>query len=282
MSSTPPINDYGGSGDTVHLAVANGFPPQSYTPIIDSLKSQFHVVNLPPRALWPDEKPPAKRQNWKHTLAQDLINGIQAHDLNNIIAVGHSFGGIATLLAAIAMPQRFQALILLDPTILPRVGMWWMGIAQMLNRDLGNPLAQGADRRRDNFESHTAAYERLRPKGLFRDWDEAAFQGYIDAMTPDSERGGVSLAWPRVWEAYYFRTLYAGTWGELPKLRGKMPILTVRGGTSDTLLPQAAARMRRILPEMAYKEVAGHGHLFPHTAPQQTTQIITEWLSTIN
>ena len=89
----------------------------------------------------------------------------------------------------------------------------------------------------------------------------------------------MTLAWPREWEAYYFRTLYTGTWRELPKLRGKVPVLTIRGQRSNTLFPKAAARMRRILPQMDYAEIAGHGHLFPQSAPDQTRQVITEWLA---
>jgi pimeloyl-ACP methyl ester carboxylesterase len=276
-----PVYEFGGDGPTVHLALANGFPPQTYHPLVDPLTGRYRVLCLPPRALWPDETPPDQRLNWKQTLAKDLIEGIRQHDLTNIIAIGHSFGSVATLLACIAMPARFRAVILLDPTILPRFAMRWMQLAQWLNRDLGNKLAQRADRRRDHFESRQDAYDALRTKGLFRAWDEAAFQGYIDALTDDPLRGGVTLAWPRAWEAYYFRTLYAGTWGELPKLRGLVPLMVVRGGQSDTFLPEALERFKRILPTARAEVIDGHGHLFPHTAPAETRAVIESFLADV-
>ncbi len=104
---------------------------------------------------------------------------------------------------------------------------------------------------------------------------------YAESITPSPDGNGLVLSWPREWETHYFRTIYTGTWGELHKLRGKMPILTVRGGTSNTLFPKAAARMRRILPDMDYAEIAGHGHLFPQSAPDETCKIIVDWLAKI-
>lgn len=269
-----PLFTFGGDGATLHTAVANGFPPQSYAPLAAHLTQNFRVVSLPPRALW-QETPPEKRESWKYTVARDLSDALTAHDLHDVIAVGHSFGGVASLLAAIAAPERFRALILLDPTIMPPNTMRMIRLAQAFN--LKNPLAQGAERRRESFLNRDDAYQRLRNKSLFRDWDEDAFNGYLDAM-PTGADGSLKLAWPRAWEAYYFRTLYTGTWRELPKLRGKLPILALRGGNSDTFLPDAAERFRRVLPDTTVQDVAGHGHLFPQSAPEQTASMIVAWL----
>jgi hypothetical protein len=46
-----PLIDLGGSGPLIHIAVANGFPPQTYLPIFDSLLSRYHLVSLPPRSM---------------------------------------------------------------------------------------------------------------------------------------------------------------------------------------------------------------------------------------
>lgn len=273
---------FGGEGPLLHIAVANGFPPQTYRPLAATLTPHFHVLNLPPRALWPGERPPQERRTWKQMLARDLMDSITAFDLHDIVAVGHSFGGVASLLAAIGMPSRFRALILLDPTILPQPAMWWMRLSQLLGRDLGNPLAKGADRRRDRFESREYAAERLRRKTLFADWHADAFQGYIDALLPDNAQdappGGVQLAWPKAWEAYYFRTLYTGTWGDLPRLRRDLPVMVLRGANSDTFLSSAADRFKRLVPQATMGVIDGHGHLFPQSAPQETGERILAWL----
>lgn len=278
-----PIYEFGGAGPILHVAVANGFPPQVYRPLVWPLTGQYLVVSLPPRALWPGEQPPAQPIPWKHSVGADLIQGLRDYDLRDVIAIGHSFGAVATLLAASAQPERFRAVILLDPTILPPTIMRLYWLNNQLTR-LGmkgrNPLAERAAKRRDRFHSVEAAYEIFRTRKLFADWPEETVHLYAESLQP-TPQGDYTLAWPRAWEAYYFRTLYTGTWGDLPRLRGKMPILVVRGETSDTFVASAAERVQQILPDAAYAEIKGHGHLFPQSAPHETRKVITDWLAAL-
>jgi pimeloyl-ACP methyl ester carboxylesterase len=273
-----PLYDFGGSGDILHVALANGFPPQTYAPMLTPFITHYHVVNLMPRALWDDAPVPEKLVSWKNMVAGDLHAGIVEQGWQNIIAIGHSFGGIATLLTAIKDPKRFKAVVLLDPTILPRPYMKALQASRLLGRKASSGLAERAEKRKIAFDSVDVAYDYFKGKKLFADWDDSALRGYAQSMKPAPD-GGVTLAWKREWEAYYFRTLYAGTWGDLSKLRGKMPLLMVRGGNSDTLFPQVAKAIQKILPDMTYHEVEGHGHLFPQSAPHQTAEIIQKWLA---
>lgn len=276
-----PIVEAGGSGLVLHFAVANGFPPLTYTPLLEALAARYRVVCLPPRALWPGAQPPQTLRDWR-MLADDLLAGLRAHDLSGVIAVGHSFGGVASLLAALAEPERFRALILLDPTILPPPAMQM--IEQLTAQGMVGefPLVQGALRRRRQFASAEAAFAYFRQRSLFRDWPEAALRLYVQHGTrPAADGDGVELAWPPEWEAYYFSTLYTGTWEALPGLRGRLPVLAVRGQISDTFLVEAAGRFRELLPEAGFVEIAGHGHLFPLTAPDETARTITNWLAAL-
>ena len=270
------IQEFSNGGPPVTLAVANGFMPSTYLPMLKPLTETYQVISLLPRALWNDEQPPERLHSWKDMLARDMIESIEDNDLNGIIGMGHSFGAIGTLLTAIARPQRFRALVLLDPTILPRPALWMIRAAQKFG--LKNPYAERAKIRRFRFDSVEDAFAYFRPKRLFHNWPDAALERYSQTLKPHPD-GGLQLSWPREWEAYYFRTMYTGIWRELPKLRKTgLPTLVVRGGDSDTLVVSAARRMQRILPDMTYHEVEGHGHLFPHTAPAQTADLITSWL----
>ena len=51
----PPI-DFCGHGPTLHLAHANGFPPGTYRQLANALTSDYHVIALPSRALWPGSR----------------------------------------------------------------------------------------------------------------------------------------------------------------------------------------------------------------------------------
>jgi pimeloyl-ACP methyl ester carboxylesterase len=271
-----PLYDFGGSGPVMHVAVANGFPPAVYAPLVAPLTAYYHVVSLPPRALWPGEQPPEQRTDWRG-VAEDILTGLRAYDFTDVVAIGHSFGGIATILAALAEPERFKAVILLDPTILPPEVMAGMAAAQADGTVVNFPLAQGALRRRRRFASADEACAYFRGKWLFNGWPDATVRLYAEAgLRPAADGDGLELAWPPEWEAYYFTTLYTRTWEVVGGLRP--PVLAIRGETSDTFFAEAAERLRGLLPEMAYAEIPAHGHLFPQSAPDETRRIIEAWL----
>jgi pimeloyl-ACP methyl ester carboxylesterase len=273
-----PLQDFGGKGPVMHLAPANGFPPATYALLLQPFTSRYRVLSLLPRALWPGEQPPLALRQWD-ALADDLLAGMDEHGLSDVIAIGHSFGGIASMIAAARQPARFRALCLLDPTLFRPE--WMEGMEQM-QRD-GSirefPLAQGALRRRRTFDSSQAAYDYFKSKALFADWPDEALRLYANAGTRPTDEGGVELLWPPEWEAYYFMTGYTRSWEIAPQLRGKLPVLAVRGMESDTFVPETAAMLREILPDMQYAEIPGHGHLFPQTAPDETRAVIEAWLA---
>ncbi|MBL8117193.1 MAG: alpha/beta hydrolase [Anaerolineae bacterium] len=274
-----PIYDFGGQGPLINLALANGFPPQTYLPMLRPLLPHYHIVCLLPRALWGGEPVPAQLRQWDQ-LADDLLAAMNTHGMSQIIAIGHSFGGIASMIALSRQPQRFRALCLLDPTVFQPS---WMAQMEAMQRD-GSirdfPLAAGAIRRRRHFEDAGSAYDYFKTKALFADWPEETLRLYAQQGTRPSEAGGVELVWSPEWESYYFSTGYTRSWDIIPQLDTAAPILTIRGGTTDTLTVESAARMRELLPHMTYAEVPGHGHLFPQTAPEQTAAIILDWLKT--
>ncbi len=77
-----------------------------------------------------------------------------------------------------------------------------------------------------------------------------------------------------------FATVYARTWRIIGGLEGLLPVLALRGEQTNTFLPASYRAMQRRVPSAEYVEIKGHGHLFPHTAADQTSRMITEWLET--
>jgi pimeloyl-ACP methyl ester carboxylesterase len=272
-----PLFDFGGSGRVLHLAVANGFPPLTYRALLDPLAARYHVVSLPPRPLWDAPPPPESINSWR-SLAVDLMAGLRAYDLNGVIAVGHSFGSVASMLAVSTEPKRFAALILLDPTLLSPRRLWMLAVLRRFGLEGRMPLVRGALRRRSRFTSRDEAFTYWRGKPLFRDWSDDALGLYTDAMVCPSAEGGLELTWPPEWEAHYYRTIYAGSWQALETLRGTVPILCLRGEMSDVFDASAGERFQHILPDATLEVVAG-GHLFPLSAPDATRAVIEKWLT---
>jgi pimeloyl-ACP methyl ester carboxylesterase len=211
-------------------------------------------------------------------LADDLLAGLAYHKLDNVIAIGHSFGGTVSMIAAVRQPECFSALCLLDPTLFRPE--WLEGFEQM-QRD-GSiaefPLVQGAMRRRRNFETKDEAFAYFRRKKLFADWSDESLHLYADYGLQPAVNGGFELRWSPEWEAYYFSTGFTRAWEVVPKVRGLLPILAIGGSTTDTFVPEIAAMLRDVLPEATFAEIEGYGHLFPQTAPQQTEVLISQWL----
>lgn len=279
-----PLYDFGGRGTTLHLALANGFPPPTYAPLMRPFTADYHVVSLLPRALWSPPEAPEQMTSWQQ-MADDLLAGLREHQLSDVIAIGHSMGGVATMLAAVAEPGRFRAVCLLDPTFLPPFVMPVLKFTRMIGVSDQLPmtknLVSGALRRRRTFESMDAAYEYYKGRRLFATWPEETVRLYADSMTrPSTNGGGAELTWSPEWEAAYYRAVFADTWRVVPQLaRTGLPVLVVRGATTNTLLPQAVTRLHRDLPEMTYAEIPEHGHLFPQSAPDATRPIIADWLA---
>ena len=274
--------ELGGPADAplIHIAPANSFPPQTYLPMLRSLIDGYRAVCFPPRALWGDQTPPQELREW-HDLADDLLRAFDKWGMGEIVLIGHSFGGIASLLAAIKEPDRFNALVLLDPTILPQDRLDWLKKPTEKDALDQTSLVKGALRRRRVFESRDLAFARFRNRPHFADWPDEALRLYVDHGFRDrSNNAGYELAWSVEWEVYYYSTVYQRVWEDLPKLEGLLPVLMIRGETSDTFEQSDQEAVQHLVPSATICVIAGQGHLFPQSAPDEAGALIRTWLRT--
>ena len=273
-----PLIELGGRGPLIHVAPANGFPPHSYRPAVAPLLTDHRVVSLPPRAMWLDAgAPPETPGSWT-SLRDDLLDGMGEHQLPPLIGVGHSFGAVVSLLAAVKERSRFRALALLDPTILPPAMMNEIREQRQRGEMQFRPLVQGARKRRDRFNALSEAFSYWRGKPLFTDWSDDMVTRYAKSMLRATGAGDFTLSWPGAWEAHYYESFYSESWDDVARLDRSLPVLVVGGSESDTFLPEAVALLREKLPWATYLTIPGYGHLFPHAAPEQTGRILRGWV----
>ena len=262
----------------LHLAPANSFPPQTYLPMLRGLGERYRVICCPPRALWGDEQPPSDYKDWR-MVADDLLVAFERWQLRDIVAIGHSLGGVASLLAVLREPNRFEALVMLDPVMLMPAQLAWF--KQTVERGAAGhlPLVQAARRRRRQFASREGAFQRFRRISSFADWPDAALRLYVEhGLKASSDGPGFELGWPVAWEAYYYSTIYQLIWKVLPQLDGLLPVLILRGENSDTFSEEALELARSMLPAADLHSLKGQGHLFPQAAPDATAAVIENWL----
>lgn len=273
MSFTIPYVDYGGNGPLLHFAHANGYPPGCYRLFLTSLLPHYHVFAGKHRPLWPGSDP-AAIDDW-HPIAEDLLRLLDQVNAEEVIGVGHSLGGVATMYAALAQPERFRALVLVEPVFLPPQAL------QAAEADAGAmqgmPLVQTALNRRNRWRSRDEAFQRFREKSVFRRLPDEALWDYVNhAIRYDAEEAVYTLAYSREWEARFYALPPADVWDLVGGLQP--PTLAIRGAESDTIYPRAWALWRELQPAAEFVEIPEAGHLATMERPFHLADLIKNWL----
>lgn len=268
----------------LHLLPANGFPPESYLPLLQPLAehSGLRAVSFPIRPLLPVPPDPAELRDWSQ-FADDFLRALRANPglfPGGLIAAGHSFGGVAAIIAASRAPEHFRGAILFDPTIFPQIAYPIIRFSNLIRRPFRLQLVEQARRRRAHFASHDEAFAYWRGKPLFRDWSDDGVWAYTRALLVEMDNGdGYTLRWPPAWEARIYETIYLNVWSAVRALRKtRLPLLFIRGETTNVFRASTARYIARILPNATIAGVKGHGHLFPMSAPDATRAIVETWL----
>lgn len=175
------------------------------------------------------------------------------------VGVGHSMGAAALTMAQVADPTRFRALVLIEPIVFP--GPY--------GRETRDPMAVQAEKRKAVFESREAAAENFRGRGPFENWDEEAFDGYIECGLIGE--GAVRLACSPEVEADIYRAWKDhDTWDELGSI--EIPVLVMAGEDSDTISPGFARSQAAQFARAGLEVVPGTGHFLPMERPDLIAQ----------
>jgi pimeloyl-ACP methyl ester carboxylesterase len=286
--------DFGGTGQPLHFLHANGYPPDCYKPLFELLKTEYHVFGMLLRPLWGDAKP-EEIKDWV-PFSDDLLgflassasdfDGTSQPASQKVIGVGHSIGAMVTLRTALREPDKFKALVLIDPVLfMPRRLIAWH-IARAIG--LGNqlhPKISGALKRRRTFDNLENVIRGYRNRDVFRYMSDENLRIYIEGITRKSD-SGYELAYSPEWEArIYFTGLRDfDIWRGLPKLG--VPTLFIRGAESDTFLEDAArlvhrtaSRVKQKQPKVRVETLEKSTHILPLERPKEVFEIMQLFLN---
>ncbi|WP_194744831.1 alpha/beta fold hydrolase [Thermaurantiacus tibetensis] len=174
---------------------------------------------------------------------------------------GHSFGATVAAELAAAHPERVEALLLLDPAFVPFDHAPAYAALRAAGEEPPNPMAEGALRRRPGFAGRAEARARLRERGVFAGWPEAALEAYLEDGLDDD--GGLRCT--PGWEATSFRGVSTTLAASLAALRTPFALLAAADG-STVGEADFAAFARHPACRLAAR-VPG-GHFFPVTSPE--------------
>jgi pimeloyl-ACP methyl ester carboxylesterase len=271
------LTDFGGEGPVVHVAHANGLPPGTYRLLAERLVASYHVIGLAARPLWPGSEP-RSAPSWR-TLADDLIRGLDELGLRGIWGVGHSLGGVLTLIAAVQRPELFRAVVMIDPVILPPRRMRALRLMNLVGMQRRVPLVRSTLNRRRTWASREECLASLAGKPFFATWPAESLRAYVDSGTRERADGQVELVYPPEWEAHIFATAPTYVWPYVRKL-GR-PSLWIRGERSPTFCDVCVQRVQRLLPGAQALVIPDSGHMVPLERPGETAEAIREFLGAV-
>jgi pimeloyl-ACP methyl ester carboxylesterase len=273
-----PFIDFGGTGGTLHFLHANGYPPACYEPFMERLAAKYHILGMLLRALWTGSNP-QDVQDW-NPFSDDLLRFLDEHEFTAIIGVGHSIGATVTLRAALKEPERFQALVLIDPVLFPRYYMleWVLARAFKLGKRI-HPKIESALKRRREFDDLNKVFAGYRRREVFRFFSDQDLHTFINGMTKPRPGGGYELVFSPEWEA---RIYYTGIWHDWDLWSGlsklNIPTLIVRGAHTDTFWESTARAVQKKNPKIKITTLANSTHLLPLEKPQEVFEIIQQFL----
>ena len=142
--------------------------------------------------------------------------GLCCDHSRDVIVVGHSFGGVLSILMAACDPGRFKKLLLLDPILFPRrmllafTFMQWLGLT-----DRVHPMVRMTKKRKFQWDSRAEALAYFKSRGAFAKWDELALTNYVEFGLKQQPDNTVVLCCDRMLEAEIFATWPNRLWNSV-------------------------------------------------------------------
>lgn len=247
----------------VHFAHANGFPAPVYRKFFEYLQPHpVSFVDILGAGNY------TFRRDWRPAVPE-LIRSIEQHHTRPVIGLGHSFGGVLTLWAAIERPDLFHKIILFDPPIFSRffrIGIGLMGRLGLNQKMV--PIAKNALRRRSHFSSREEAFEYWKRKSLFREFHPDSLEAYVQYGLKPADAGGFELTIPAELESQIFATAPS----RLGPVDFQMPSFYVYA-SKGILTPSSLREHKKLFRKTSFIEFDGN-HMFPLEQPLETAEFV--------
>ncbi|MGH9226114.1 MAG: alpha/beta fold hydrolase [Acidimicrobiales bacterium] len=235
------VHDLGGGGrrgaDKPDLLIvhATGFCAQMYSRLAVSLGAEYRCWGLDLRGHGLSVAPAGLDYAWEG-FGEDVLAAVAGLGLTAAVAVGHSSGGAAMLLAEARKPATFSALWCYEPIV-------WPPEVRDGARARAEALSEGARRRRARFSSSREAYLNFASKPPLSTFAPAAIRAYIDhGFAVDEADGSLVLRCrPEVEAEIYLKAAEGDRFGPLADVA--CPVTVACGARTDAIRPPLAERL---------------------------------------
>jgi pimeloyl-ACP methyl ester carboxylesterase len=258
--------------DLIHFAHGNGFPSLCYTQLLNGLRSRFDCCYI--EKIGHNEQFPIT-ENWDY-LADEIISSVKTQATQPVIAVGHSLGGILSLLAAIEQPELFKAVILLDSPVLGRIKSGIVHFSKMMGVIDHLTPAFRTRGRRVHWKTREEVLAYLEQRTLFRYFTKACLNDYIDYGLK-KDKSGYTLRFNPDIEYRIYRTIPHVLHHYVGKL--KVPTVLIYGNSSS-VVDRLDLHYMKNKYGIATVETGGT-HMFPMEYPEDVAKLITRILDDV-
>ena len=249
----------------------NSFPASTYGVMTASLKQRgFNVQSI--EKLGHDAAFPVTN-NWPHLVSQ--LAKFTQHSAEkageSAYLVGHSLGGLLSMLCAAQHPEYVRGVVLLDA---PVIGGWKAAALGFVKRaGLVGRISPGAvsQRRKDCFANVDEAYAHFKSKRAFALWDDQALRDYVTQGT-FAKDGKRFLSFEREIETQIYNTLPSNLESVLRRNPLRCPVAFI-GGLQSNELRQTGTQLTQKITQGRMHWLDGT-HLFPMEKPIETAAAI--------
>ncbi len=271
---TIALHDLGGTGPTLLLSHATGFHGHVWQPMAECLADRFRCIALDFRGHGDADRPLDGDAHWQGYV-DDVLATIDALPALGIeparVAVGHSMGGSALLVAEATRPGTFDALVVYEPIVHPpELHEFRRGEASM--------IAVNARRRRAEFDSFAAAEANYLAKPPLSHFTPEAMRAYVRYGFVPTADGRVRLKCEPEHEARTFEANSSvAVWDQLDDVR--CPVLVLGGSLTDPGPASAAEPLAARLANATFHRFDELGHLGPMQDAALVARIVTGFLA---
>ena len=252
--------DYGTAGAApmlcVHGSAAHG---HWYDFVAGAFNAKHHVLALDQRGHGESEWGPPN-DYIPQRYAADLAEVVEQLDLRDFVLMGHSMGGMVTLVYAATYPGRIARLIIVDSTL----RLTEERAAAMRERGRREPSFASREELIARYKlvpgASTAAPELVRHVAQFADYrhDDGRWRHKFDRNIYKQRRSVDGMQY-------------------LARLR--IPVLIVKGSLSDRITPEIHADAKAHCPQVEVAEVAASGHHAMLDNPQGFASAVNAFLA---